>query len=171
MLGDELREIEELVARRQNTVKTLRELAFERECDKLPADDYERLRRRYELEAVKIMRRLDEIHGGRGWEGAIDAELERRLHLSSSAPASPPSPTETSPRTVAQPDGDAAALVDCPSCTKAMEADDRFCSGCGQRLDGDFEADDGEITPLSPAAAPAIAADTPSPLPRGENAR
>ena len=194
LLGDELREIEELVARRQVIVATLRELAFERECDKLPQEDYDRLKRRYELEAVRIMRRLDEIHGGRGWEAAIDAELDRRM--SATAEAAPPAPEPAgepaepreepaaSPAPPAEATGDGAsssveapavapATIDCPSCDKSMEADARFCSGCGHRLD-----DLGEAPALPPSAAAtttaALADDAPPPaaaMSRGENAR
>lgn len=78
-LSEEINEIEQLVARRQVLLGSLRELEFELETEKVAPQDYKRFRARYETEAVAIMRRLDEIHGGRGWEARIDAELEKRL--------------------------------------------------------------------------------------------
>ena len=78
-LGDQMREIEQLMARRNVLVSALRELEFEKETNKIARDDYERFRTRYEREAVKIMKRLDEMHGGRGWEVRIEEELEERL--------------------------------------------------------------------------------------------
>lgn len=77
--GEELQEIELLMARRNVLVSSLRELEFEKETSKIAADDFERFRGRYEREAVTIMRRLDDIHGGHGWQARVDAELEAAL--------------------------------------------------------------------------------------------
>lgn len=78
-LGDEVREVEQLVARREVLLDALRELEFEFETDKVSDEDYQTYKHRYEREAVAIMRRLADLHGGQGWGGRIDAELEERL--------------------------------------------------------------------------------------------
>lgn len=78
-LDEEVREIEQLVARRQVLVSSLRELEFEHETNRIAPEDYEAFRKRYEREAVAILRRLDELHGGRGWEERIEGALTERL--------------------------------------------------------------------------------------------
>lgn len=78
-LDDEIREIELLVARRQVLLTSLRELEFDRETDKIAPEDYARFRARYEREAVAILKRLDEIHGGQAWQARVDEELAARL--------------------------------------------------------------------------------------------
>ncbi len=153
-LDEEVREIELLVAQRRVLLAALRELDVDRETDKLSADDYALFRRRYENQAVVIMKRLDEIHGGHDWRELVGAELGKRLGHPSrlgvtessdaeSADAPAPAP-ETTVEAVAEavveaPEDDAAPSTDnapsldarCAACDEVLEADDRFCSQCG----------------------------------------
>ncbi len=78
-LDEETREIEVLVARREVLLASLRELEFEFETSKIAQTDYEKFRRRYEREAVHVMKRLDELHGGRDWESRVEDAVAERL--------------------------------------------------------------------------------------------
>lgn len=77
-LDSELREIEFLVARRVMLLNALRELEFEKETAKVSESDYTTFRKKFEREAVRIMKRIDNIHGGRGWESKIDALIAKK---------------------------------------------------------------------------------------------
>jgi hypothetical protein len=83
-IEDELRTIEALAAKRAALLQQLRDLEFDRETDKVSEDDYKRFKRRYELEAVAVMRQLDGLRGGQNWDKLVDAEI--RAHLEVSAP-------------------------------------------------------------------------------------
>jgi len=79
LIDDELKQVEQLVASRSVLLQSLRDLEFEYETDKISKDDYERFRTSLERQAVGVMRELDRIHGGRGWEEKIDEEIALRL--------------------------------------------------------------------------------------------
>lgn len=139
VLEDDLRQVEELVARRANLLQSLRDIEFDHETGKLTDADFEHLQKRYERQAVRVMRELDDLHGGRGWESAIDEQLAERLaqierrRQAEKAPAGPAAP--------------AVAMIACPECGKDMESDARFCSQCGTTLnaadDEPASSDDG----------------------------
>ena len=78
-LNDEMHELERLVSNRTTLIQSLRELEFEKETGKIGETDYTKFRQRYELQAVGVMRKLDKIHGGRGWEAKIDALITAEL--------------------------------------------------------------------------------------------
>lgn len=99
-LDEQVQEIEALTTRRSVLLAALRELEFDREINKLSEEDFETFRRRYEAEAVRIVRRLHEIHGGDDWQARVDQELEERLGRPSSLSAKPPEPAEVAPEQV-----------------------------------------------------------------------
>lgn len=78
-LDDEMRQLEELVSQKAMLMQSLRELEFDLELDKITQEDYTQLKRRYERQTITIMRKLDMLHGGRGWESKIEDELNRRI--------------------------------------------------------------------------------------------
>ena len=91
------------------------------------------------------MRRLDAIHGGdRDWEAVIDEAVAQRLdgeHLETTQPADADETTAaaiTDPGADAEPaiadDGEGDGLQ-CTSCGKDLDDDDRFCSHCGTAVD------------------------------------
>lgn len=154
-LDEEIREIEVLAARREVLLTALRELEFERETDKLSPEDYDRFHKRYEREAVAIMRRLDEIHGGRNWRARVDAQLEERLGrkprlaedpTTVGVPAAAAEPESAALDVAAPPEENEEPWLSaegseiesasddgatCPGCSTPLQASDRFCSQCG----------------------------------------
>jgi hypothetical protein len=135
LLRDDLRQLEELVAERALVLSALRELELDRELDKISEQDYLLLKRRHERQAVQIMRRLDDLYGGRGWESAIERELTQRLESSPAVLT----PATTQVEEVASdeaalfttPETPDAACWACPACARVMRDDDMFCSRCG----------------------------------------
>lgn len=133
VLDEDLRRVEELVARKSTLLQELREIKFDHETGKISEADYEEMKQRFERQAVQVMRELDELHGGRGWEDAIDEELERRLD-----------------KVFAQREAGAAdTAVACHECGKEMEPGARFCSQCGATLEAFDEADESAEPDLS----------------------
>ena len=98
-LDEEVRELEQLVAKRTMLLAALRELEFEFETDKIGKSDYDQFKVRYEREAVNVMRRLDELHGGRGWEEKIDEAVEARLGRPPRSSSAADTATESKPQT------------------------------------------------------------------------
>lgn len=131
LLDDELREIERLVARKSVLLQSLKDIEFDRETGKLSETDYERLRDRYEREALQVMRELDEVRGGVDLDDEIDAAVRERLeHELRDAGVEADRPDEAS-------DGEPLA---CPECEKELEPEARFCSRCGTPLEESSEA-------------------------------
>jgi hypothetical protein len=143
LLRDDLRQLEELVALRAMLLAALRELELDRELEKISTEDYQQLKRRHERQAVQIMRQLDDLYGGRGWEGAIDDALDARLGAAG-APAAPladededevideqPAKKLELKLDITQPAPAAAHGWACPACARVMVDDDMFCGRCG----------------------------------------
>lgn len=75
-LDKDLREVELLTTEKNILVKALRELEFEFQTEKIMEDDYKVFRKRYENQAIRVMKKLDQLHGGRDWEERIDKLLK-----------------------------------------------------------------------------------------------
>lgn len=135
LLETELKRIEELVAKRAVLINALREVEFEYETSKVTEKDYKAFRARYERQAVAVMRELDAIHGGRGWEERIEEEIRERLGM----PPEEAEPDVSAPEPVEQEqaeepveaDGEEMAELVCAKCGAELEPDDKFCGQCG----------------------------------------
>lgn len=136
LLDEELREIELLVARKSALLLALRDIEYDWETAKISEEDYTRFKRSCERQAVAVMRRLDAIHGGRGWEVVIDEELARRLAEHSPDDETSRESSEKT-RTPAQSvdlpvlDKSTASELPCTTCGAMLATDDLFCSKCG----------------------------------------
>lgn len=156
LLDDELRKIERLVARKSALLQSLKDIEFDRETGKLAEEDYQRLRDRYEREAIEVMRKLDSLRGGVDHDDEIDAALRDRLEGEAeveSEDADPP-PTIAEQEPEAESEGPAES-IECPECGKELEAEARFCSRCGTPLEapsdtGPAASDDLDEGPTAP---------------------
>ncbi|MEC9441649.1 MAG: zinc ribbon domain-containing protein [Myxococcota bacterium] len=164
LLEDELRQVEELTTRKNLYLDNLREIEIDRDLDKLSEKDFLELKRRYERETVKLMRQLDEVHGGRGWEARVEDAIEARLSLDGKKTealedktAKTPKKTKkkkkksstgkkqaTTTRATESAPAEITGSIQCPECDKEMEAAAKFCSQCG--------ADIAHVTPELPEA-------------------
>jgi len=130
LLDDELREIERLVARKSVLLQSLKDIEFDRETGKLAEQDYERLRARYEREALQVMRALDDLRGA-DLDDEIDRAVEERLETEleeTSSPTEAEAPSSTSERP-------AEGSVVCPECDKELDAEARYCIRCGTAIE------------------------------------
>lgn len=147
-LDEDLRRVEELVARRASLLQELRAIRLDYETDKITEEDYEESKNRFERQALGVMRELDELHGGRGWEEAIDDELAARLERLEQEEVHNEVPDED--------DGAQADLeefIACDECGYTLEPEARFCSRCGTPLEDDTHFDDENRVEETAAAA------------------
>ncbi|GEM_PF-3656583 len=74
-LDSEIQQVELLSAEKYVLVNALRDLELEYQSEKIVESDYKVYRKRVENRAIGVMKKLDIIHGGRGWDERIDALL------------------------------------------------------------------------------------------------
>ncbi|AWV89916.1 zinc ribbon domain-containing protein [Bradymonas sediminis] len=140
VLDDDLRRVGELAARKAGLLESLRELEFDYSTGKLTDEDFAAAKSRYERAALKTMRALDELHGGRGWEAVVDKELSKHITVARQQEQTAQH-QEVAPK---QPAPLAEALIECHECGKELEADARFCSKCGTTVEQASTADSDE---------------------------
>jgi hypothetical protein len=104
-------QLDELLARREAALQSLRELSFDRQVGKISAEDFGAFETHLKLNAAGAFRALDE------WE----AEADRRL--------GPTLIRDYTIRLESLKQGSA-----CPACGRRAGANDRFCAGCGAGL-------------------------------------
>jgi len=125
LLDEEVQQIERLVARKSVLMQSLRDIEFDHETGKLSDEDYERLKKKYERRAVRVMRDLDDLRGDADRDEQIDSALERRLQERA----------DHAPEPAADHQDDESAGIECPECAKELEPEARFCSRCGTPLE------------------------------------
>lgn len=101
------------------TLRTIKELEFDRAMGKLSDADWQEMSTRLRARAAGLMKQLD---AARGYRDQIEKDLAKRMGASAR-----PAPVEGRARS-AQED------QVCPSCSTANDADARFCKSCGQKL-------------------------------------
>jgi hypothetical protein len=113
------------------TLRTIKELEFDRAMGKLSDADWQEMSTRLRSRAARLIRQLDAAHG---YREQIERDLEKRLGepnarlkpraSSSAAEAAAPEDVER----------EAPADRQCASCSTENDADARFCKNCGARL-------------------------------------
>ena len=109
--------LEEVLARRDATYTTLKELDLDLEMGKLSEIDYRVLRDRYRAEAVAILQEID----ARQAEAQAQVIEERK-------------PEQDIEREIAVRRQRQRDPARCPGCGAAFESRDRFCRHCGAAL-------------------------------------
>lgn len=133
LLDEEERKIEALVSRKVALVQSLRDIEYDFKTNKISEDDYQRFKKSCERQAVGIMRRLDELHGGDGnWDEIIDRAVADRLQ---EQPNTAEVDLDDSGRADNTETGEDTSDLHCPGCGHELEKNDRFCSQCGQSVD------------------------------------
>lgn len=152
VLDEDLKEIEALTQKKALHVQQLMEIDDDLHAEKLTAADHAQLKRRYEREIILIMRRLDEIHGGQGWQERV----QRARQVYHGIPEEPPSTDTTAPivdtthetpvDTTPAPTQDATEEEEgpenldtnhespgllCERCLNPLSPQDRYCAQCG----------------------------------------
>ena len=109
------------------TLRSIKELEFDRAMGKVSAQDFEDMAARLRARALGIMRQLDE--GSHAYRALIEKELARRVPPDRTRPAH--SGSAEAPRANVE-DGTHEAPV-C-ACGTRNDADARFCKNCGAKL-------------------------------------
>lgn len=151
MLDEELGQIEQLVARKSVLLQTLRDIEFDHNTGKLSDEDYERLRKKHEIRAVRVMRDLERLRSSGDVDEEIDRELAERLrNRVEQRPDAVPGQLDAN--AVAGDDfGAGPPTRECPACARQLAPDARFCDGCGTELQTADRADDHAEEPTNHA--------------------
>lgn len=80
--------VQELLDQRETLLKAMAELEYDRRLGKLAEDEHRRLRADYEVQAVAVLKLLDER--GQGLDEVIDRDVYLRRSSKASAPVSSP---------------------------------------------------------------------------------
>ena len=102
------------------TLRSIKELEFDRAMGRLSDDDWQEMSGRLRARVARLMKQLD---AGSGYRDQIEKDLDARLKDSRSRD------TEAEARSAT-----ASAERACASCDTANETDAKFCKGCGQPL-------------------------------------
>ena len=100
---------------KQMTLRSIKELEFERAMGRLSDEDWHEMSTRLRTRAGRLMRQLD---AGAGYRDQIEKDLEKRIGAAGNA----------------KPSADRSAEHTCATCATANEADAKFCKSCGQSL-------------------------------------
>lgn len=104
-----------LQERKEQLYVAIKELEFDQELGKLSADDYQRMRRQLEGEALAVIQQLDQLNGHADPDDLLQ-QLEREVSARRQAPTT-------------------SEAECCPSCRTERRPDDLFCSRCGTRFE------------------------------------
>ncbi len=96
-----------------NTLRTIKELEFDRAMAKMSEADFNEMSVRLRARAARLMKQLD---AGTGYRPKIEADLLKRLGNAGESKAS------------------THAERACPKCSTPNDTDARFCKNCGERL-------------------------------------
>jgi hypothetical protein len=91
------------------TLRSIKELEFDRAMGKLSESDWQEMSTRLRARAAGLMRRLD---AGSDYRSQIEAEIAKRLEAR----------------------GGASAAPTCAKCATQNDPDARFCKNCGEKL-------------------------------------
>ena len=126
-LSDRLRA--DLEREKALTLRSIKELEFDRAMGKVSPADFEEMTGRLRARAIGIMKQLDSASSA--YRAVIEKELEQRLGAKPAAPTPAPAPVPAAVK--AAPVVHAAAAGTC-ACGTVNDPDARFCKSCGARL-------------------------------------
>jgi hypothetical protein len=95
-----------------STLRTIKELEFDRAMGKMSEEDFREMSARLRARAARLIKQLD---AGSGYRTRIEKDLATRLGE-------------------AHDKATAAVPRNCPACATPNDADARFCKNCGERL-------------------------------------
>jgi hypothetical protein len=108
------------------TLRTIKELEFDRAMGKLSDADWQEMSTRLRARAARLIHQLD---AATGYRDQIEKDLAKRL-----GPPSPQSGYGGPGGNLSKPSAAREDARICASCSTANDADARFCKGCGQKL-------------------------------------
>ena len=106
--------INRLESQKDSLYSAIKDIEFDYGLGKLTTEDYEELKLQYKLEAVNVLKELDEIAKTGGFN-SIDSEIENEISAQRKKVLS-------------------SIKIKCDSCGAEYETGDPFCSKCGEKL-------------------------------------
>ncbi len=108
---------------KQLTLRSIKELEFDRSMGKVSEEDFHEMGGRLRVRAARLIRQLD---AGAGYRTQIEKDLAKRLGATAALTAPAGGATATATAT--------AAGRTCPACETPNDADAKFCKSCGTKL-------------------------------------
>ncbi|HJZ77169.1 MAG TPA: zinc ribbon domain-containing protein [Vicinamibacterales bacterium] len=117
------------------TLRSIKELEFDRAMGRLSEADYHEMASRLRARAATLIRQLD---AGAGYRDQIERDLAKRLGPDPDARLKPSRDEEERGAMSSAEERGAKASAErlCASCQTANDNDARFCKGCGQPFSG-----------------------------------
>jgi hypothetical protein len=113
------------------TLRTIKELEFDRAMGKLSDADWQEMSTRLRARAARLMRQLD---ASSGYRERIERDLAKRIEVGNARPKPSRSDDQERSRDDDARSAKASAERMCAACSIANDADARFCKGCGAKL-------------------------------------
>ena len=111
------------------TLRTIKELEFDRAMGKLSDADWQEMSTRLRARAARLIRQLDSTSG---YRDQIERDLARRLGPLSAFPRESEGAAADKPRHDVQ--ASSASERVCAACSTSNDLDAKFCKACGQKL-------------------------------------
>jgi len=102
------------------TLRTIKELEFDRAMGKMSEEDYRDMSGRLRARAARLIKQLD---AGSGYRSQVEKDLARRLGEAGDSKHGADAKA-----------GRSHATRNCPKCSTSNDTDARFCKSCGERL-------------------------------------
>ncbi len=117
----------DLLARKDSTMRAIKELEFDHQVGKIGAEDYLRFNQRLRRQAIGLIQQLEKITPE---STALDEKLEEAIAQRRQAQGAIPLPpvVATKPETAATHSG---TVRFCTECGKPLEPTYKFCASCG----------------------------------------
>jgi hypothetical protein len=116
---------------KQMTLRSIKELEFDRAMGRLSDEDWKEMSGRLRARAGRLMRQLD---AGVGYRNQIERDVAKRLGAATPVPRASTAPRADEPPFEAGGEDSSPATRSCASCATENDADARFCKSCGVKL-------------------------------------
>jgi len=113
------------------TLRTIKELEFDRAMGKLSDADWQEMSTRLRARAARLMRQLD---ASSGYRERIERDLAKRIEVGNVRLKPSRSDDQKRSRDDDARSAKASAERVCAACSTTNDADARFCKGCGAKL-------------------------------------
>ena len=112
---------------KQMTLRSIKELEFDRAMGRLSDEDWNEMSTRLRARAGRLMRQLD---AGAGYREQIEKDLAKRIGEKTADRRAKASAEDRSAKASAERTADQI----CAACATANDTDAKFCKGCGAKL-------------------------------------
>ncbi|MEZ4616656.1 MAG: zinc ribbon domain-containing protein [Caldilineaceae bacterium] len=138
LINDEDERFTELLARKDRSLRTLKELEFDHQVGKISDEDYQRLQERLSRQAIVLIQQVEKITPATtAMEAALEAEIVKLRRVQPKIPAvnGATSPEHAvngeQSNGVAEPRKNEQSVHFCTECGTRVESTFKFCANCG----------------------------------------